>query len=182
MMEIVDAKNQVLGTISWTMCSLVEDLEKSSLCQPSFVPHLICQIPDFEYPVVVLNDINIGPQRNGHGTAALRLFHQSTSQQGARFALLRVAPQGDDCESGIRWRQNFYAREGWIRLVRPDIEHLFWEWMFRPLDPSLDTLSETHVHFKEPEPRQQPIDGIISLFGDIDIAIQGRPVSDDESF
>lgn len=176
-MEIVDAQNQVLGTISWTMCSSVEDLEESSLCQASFVPHFIRQIPDFEYPVVVLNDLNIGPQRKKYGTAALRLFHQSTSQQGAKFALLRVAPQGDDCESGIHWRQNFYAREGWIRLVRPDIEHLFWEWMFRPLNAQLDTLSGSNVCFRVPAP-SSPTDTNWSIFGDCAHSILG-PACDD---
>lgn len=160
---IVNDQGQVLGAIRWIFCDTLEQLKKSSLCDSKLIPHLTRQIPYFDYPVVVLDMIEVDPQRNGHGTDALRLFHYITSQQGAKFALLRVSPQGDDAESGVLWRQAFYSKQGWITLARPDNQHLIWEWMFRPLETALDTQPGGHVLFMESEQSPQ-VGGITSLF------------------
>jgi hypothetical protein len=168
MYDIINDQECVVGKISWVFCYSVEDLHRAGLCGKDIVPHLIKQIQEFDYPVVVLDNIEIHERstRLGYGTDAMRHFHEIVALKGARFALLRIGLfyEHETYSEGAKWRRKFYGKQGWIELVKPNISHLFWEWMYKPLITGLNTPVTKGVRFAVSPPKRSflylPFDAI----------------------
>ena len=158
MLRIIDDQAGDVGEIYWEYCSTPEELRDSSFCGMAhhYISPLISQIPDFGYPLAVLGGINIKIRRQGYGTAAMQLFHEQVTQKGAKFALLRIGTQDEDesYSEAVRWRLAFYAELGWIKLVRPNFEHLILEWMYKPLVALSDNQSAKSIRFELPPPNK----------------------------
>jgi hypothetical protein len=67
------------------------------------------------YPFAELCDLEVhyDKQRQGHGRRALSAFNALAQSRGAKWGFLRIATQGEDYETGVRWRHDFYQSEGW---------------------------------------------------------------------
>jgi hypothetical protein len=82
------------------------------------------QMPDFKYPIAVLKNIEMDNRRKGDGTMTMKQFHHWAKVRGIPFGILTVGIEGDDYESELKWKINFYQRVGWNRLKTPNYENL----------------------------------------------------------
>ena len=73
------------------------------------------QLPISEvYPFAEVDiQIHREQRRQGYGRRALRAFNALATSRGAKWGFLWVATQGEDYDTGVPWRHDFYQREGW---------------------------------------------------------------------
>jgi len=68
---------------------------------------------------------------------ALRGFRAVAADHNARLGLLRIGTfGGEEYETGMCWRKDFYSKYGWVAFNTPPVPGLILVWMYHPF-PSL---------------------------------------------
>lgn len=121
----IESEGEKVGFLRYKLCQSEADL---STCinfnhLPGRFAHYAEQMlikPPWPMAFFLALEVFRSFRRRGFGTLGTRIFREHAIADGARCGFLRVGwgDMGDDDTSPV-WRQNLYAKEGWILLRNP---------------------------------------------------------------